>query len=522
MVARREMPRDAQPDASPAQPERQRREIGRASPAAVGRARTPDSGSGSGAAVRGSSERGTRRGKVALSPGATTPRSRLIGRSPQAAGLRSAATVALALRAGSAERARRGPQTPPQSRPAARSPTSPSRRLERRATSPQATDQVTLALALRAASALRAKSPPPRTVLERRPRSPPSRGAGKPRPKARAGDVRRVSSKRASAQAAGGERARKPEPGQEPEPEPEPEPRPLEPEPEPEPAPQLKLRFEPAPEPEPETSSFESGRDGAQARAVLSAAQMQEWSEARVLEWAESVALSADDVEVVKRAFVDDGGVDGDELAHMRPRSLQKLLRRTGSRDPEALADAVLQERDRAVGQTPAAPHVGRRWTRPGDHAGRARQPFLELVSSPATSHASDLDDAHDMRGAERLQRNPSYEVSFEPPISPRSSASDFSPRSDASSIELGERLERRVLYCLSTENPLRRGAVWLKGATWFERPVLVLIVANCVIISLQVPSCGDAQASCELMGEAWNVSRCEGDAAAVDQARIR
>ena len=48
---------------------------------------------------------------------------------------------------------------------------------------------------------------------------------------------------------------------------------------------------------------------------------------------------------------------------------------------------------------------------------------------------------------------------------------------------------------------------------------MLVLIVANCVIISLQVPSCGDAQASCELMGDAWNVSRCEGDAAAVDRA---
>ena len=279
------------------------------------------------------------------------------------------------------------------------------------------------------------------------------------------------------------------------------------------------LRFEPAPEPEPETYSFDSAGDGAVVRTGLPAARMQEWSEARVLEWAESVALSANDVEVVKRAFVEDGGVDGDELAHMRPRSLQKLLRRTGSRDPEALADAVLQERDRATGQTPAAPHVGRRWTRPGDHAGRARQPFLELVSSPVTSHASDLDDAHEMRGAERLQRNPSYEAGSEPPISPRSSASDFSPRSDASSVGLGEQLEPRVLYCLSTENPLRQGAVWLKGAAWFERTVLVLIVANCVIISLQVPSCGDAQVSCELMGETWNASRCAGDAAAVDRA---
>ena len=81
------------------------------------------------------------------------------------------------------------------------------------------------------------------------------------------------------------------------------------------------------------TKHRDTRTDGAQARAVLSAAQMQEWSEARVLEWAESVALSADDVEVVKRAFVDDGGVDGDELAHMRPRSLQKLLRSKSQQD---------------------------------------------------------------------------------------------------------------------------------------------------------------------------------------------
>eukprot|EP01046_Picozoa_sp_COSAG06_P096730 COSAG06_NODE_42843_length_378_cov_0.451613_1_plen_67_part_00 len=64
------------------------------------------------------------------------------------------------------------------------------------------------------------------------------------------------------------------------------------------------LRFEPAPEPEPETYSFGSGGDGAVVRTGLPAARMHEWSEARVLEWAESVALSANDVQVVKRAFV--------------------------------------------------------------------------------------------------------------------------------------------------------------------------------------------------------------------------
>ena len=67
------------------------------------------------------------------------------------------------------------------------------------------------------------------------------------------------------------------------------------------------------------------------------------------------------------------------------------------------------------------------------------------------------------------------------------------------------------VLCCLSRENAIRRAALWLTEVVWFDRVVLVLIIVNCVIISLQVPSCSEAEINCKELGHTWHPSSCVG-----------
>ncbi len=67
------------------------------------------------------------------------------------------------------------------------------------------------------------------------------------------------------------------------------------------------------------------------------------------------------------------------------------------------------------------------------------------------------------------------------------------------------------VLGCLSRDNGIRRAALWLTEFVWFDRLVLILIIVNCVIISMQVPSCSEAGITCKELGHMWRPSLCVG-----------
>ena len=139
----------------------------------------------------------------------------------------------------------------------------------------------------------------------------------------------------------------------------------------------------------------------------------------------------------------------------------------------------------------------------------------LVLVPSPVTSSAPpDSDEDYDSR------------FDFDAGVAARASSSPCeggsirSPRAVSQTISRTESVvsqasayveDYKVLGCLGQENVLRRAALRLATFAWFDRLVLVLIVVNCVIISLQVPSCRDVEAKCGELGHVWSPSRCVG-----------
>jgi SWI/SNF-related matrix-associated actin-dependent regulator 1 of chromatin subfamily A len=118
------------------------------------------------------------------------------------------------------------------------------------------------------------------------------------------------------------------------EPEPEPEADELEPEPE---ADELEPETD---EPEPELSA------SAQQLIALTAVPMAEWSEEQVLAWAELVELEPETGAALRSVFGEED-TDGDDLATLPAKRLQKMLKRGGLRgDLPAAASAVLAARD--------------------------------------------------------------------------------------------------------------------------------------------------------------------------------
>jgi ankyrin repeat protein len=146
-----------------------------------------------------------------------------------------------------------------------------------------------------------------------------------------------------------------PAPELQPEPQPHPQP---EPEPEPEPEPALPACTQPEPEPEPELD------ERTQQLQALTDMGVQQWSTTQVWEWVGLTDLPPQSVSVVAAAM-DSLDLDGDELLHLRPRTLQKKLTKHGAQDAEALTKRMIEQRDALL--------------LPGDSASESASPKSEL-----------------------------------------------------------------------------------------------------------------------------------------------
>lgn len=133
-----------------------------------------------------------------------------------------------------------------------------------------------------------------------------------------------------------------------------------------------------------------------QARAVLLALPMVQWTEVQVQGWVGMIGLPAEQVEIVQRALTDDE-IDGEDLEGLKPRRLSKLLRKAGADDPDALAQQTLKLHTLALGETMAQSRlataeaelvVARRALRKNDLA--VRETVVELVSL-ASGHCPEL-----------------------------------------------------------------------------------------------------------------------------------
>jgi ankyrin repeat protein len=105
--------------------------------------------------------------------------------------------------------------------------------------------------------------------------------------------------------------------------------------------------FKPAPKPEPEADEPEPELSvSGQLLATLTAVPMAEWSEEQVLVWAELVELEPE-TRAALRAVCEDEDTDGEDLAMLPAKRLQKMLKRAGLQgDLPAAAQAVLALRD--------------------------------------------------------------------------------------------------------------------------------------------------------------------------------
>jgi hypothetical protein len=72
---------------------------------------------------------------------------------------------------------------------------------------------------------------------------------------------------------------------------------------------------------------------------------VQQWSAAQVLEWVALTDLPPETVPVVSSA-VESLDLDGEELLHLRLKTLQKKLAKHGAHDAEALAKLGIEQRD--------------------------------------------------------------------------------------------------------------------------------------------------------------------------------
>jgi hypothetical protein len=83
---------------------------------------------------------------------------------------------------------------------------------------------------------------------------------------------------------------------------------------------------------------------------------MAEWSEQQVLAWVELIELEPETRAALRMAFEDDGDIDGEELAGITAKRLQKMLKKAGIKsDLVAAADAVLALRDALLAPVAAA-----------------------------------------------------------------------------------------------------------------------------------------------------------------------
>jgi serine/threonine protein kinase len=149
--------------------------------------------------------------------------------------------------------------------------------------------------------------------------------------------------------------------------EPEPELQPelqLEPQPQPEPEPEP----EPAPEPEPESAEEAAARERMERLARLTAVALGEWSEEQVQDWLATLELPSDCLEAVRSAF-EDNDMDGEELESCTPKRLLKMLKKQAVDEPQAVADAIMQQRDKVTA------------------GGGAPGSDLNMNSSPSRSH---------------------------------------------------------------------------------------------------------------------------------------
>ena len=108
------------------------------------------------------------------------------------------------------------------------------------------------------------------------------------------------------------------------------------------PSPEEPEPAEPGPEPEPKSS--------------LPAGPLELWSEQDVLQWVDELTnFETEWASAVKAAFEDEEDVDGEELASMTAKRLQKLLRSAKLDDPAHVAQTLLKQRDAipAEGQAP-------------------------------------------------------------------------------------------------------------------------------------------------------------------------
>ena len=94
-------------------------------------------------------------------------------------------------------------------------------------------------------------------------------------------------------------------------------------------------------------------------RQLTDVGWMVEWTEAQVITWTSLIELppstGVDVVSLVEAAFsADGGGIDGEELAELRERILQRMLRRVGVQEPAGLAEAILRQRDAVLEEADA------------------------------------------------------------------------------------------------------------------------------------------------------------------------
>jgi hypothetical protein len=125
-------------------------------------------------------------------------------------------------------------------------------------------------------------------------------------------------------------------------------------EPEPEPEADSKAHVEPEvevePEPEPELD------ERTQRLRALTDIGVQQWSAAQVLEWVALADLPPESVSVVRTALESMDVDDGDELLHLRAKTLQKKLAKHGALDAEVLAQQVIGQRDALLPSRDSAP----------------------------------------------------------------------------------------------------------------------------------------------------------------------
>ena len=110
------------------------------------------------------------------------------------------------------------------------------------------------------------------------------------------------------------------------------------------------------PETTAETAAERQARERADALQALSAVPMADWSVEQVLAWADCLAGLPDEWIAALKTACEDEEIDGDELADLKLKPLQKPLKRAGLlADLDVVAQAVLAQRDDILAQQEAS-----------------------------------------------------------------------------------------------------------------------------------------------------------------------